>query len=88
MNKGDRGPKIPLDDNVVFFPGATTQDYEPDQILALCMKLNLKHIIIVGVDDEDREVFKSSTADANEILWLLRRTEHKLMNLMDSYYGD
>lgn len=65
---------------VVSFRGVTKLDLNPDQTLE-GLKGQLKGFVLMGYDLEDREFFSSTYADGGDVLWLMERFKHMLMEL-------
>ena len=72
-----------MTDNVTRFPGTTTLDLAPDTLLTEAVG-QLSDVVIVGFNHDGEFWFASSSADAAEVVWLLERTKHKLMQTTDA----
>lgn len=69
--------------DVIRFPGNTRLDLDPDVLLKEASEHGLREVVICGFDQEGNEYHASSVSDAGEVLWILRRCEHALMQLAD-----
>lgn len=66
--------------NVIPIGCITKLDLPPDQILEQAVG-KLKGVVVLGYDTDGKEYFASSYADGGDMLWLLKRCEHALMNI-------
>lgn len=66
---------------VILFPGITRLDLPPNRVLEEALKEGLSSVVILGYDSEGVEYFASSIADGADVLWLMMRTELKLLNI-------
>lgn len=66
--------------NVILFSGITRLPLPPDRILESAIG-QLESVVIFGYDKEGEEYFASSIADGGEVLWLMKRTELKLLTV-------
>jgi hypothetical protein len=73
----------PLPENVVLFPGVTAKDFDPDVMLQVARRIGLSQVVILGYDKEGAEYFSSSVSDGPEVVWMLERAKHFLMNVVD-----
>jgi len=70
------------DDNVVTFSGVTYLDTPPDRILQEAIG-KMAGVVVIGLNKDGSEVFKSSYADGPEVLWLLERMKKRLLETVD-----
>lgn len=64
---------------VIKFPGSTTLDIPPDNVLDGA-KGELKTAIVMGYDKEKRIWLSASTADKATLLLLIEQIKFKLLN--------
>lgn len=69
---------------IITFPGLTSLDIEPDEILEQA-KGKLQVAIVCGVDADGNQYLSSSVADGGQIIWQLERAKHLLMCIADEY---
>jgi hypothetical protein len=72
---------------LIKYNGITRLDLPVQQILDTASE-GLDHkegIVILGYDKEGETYFASSLADGREVLWLLQRAIH---DVMDNYVGE
>lgn len=69
--------------NVIRFNGITSLDSMAEAILEQASEADLAGCVIIGYRQDGTEYFASSYADGGEVLWLLRRAEHKLMGIVE-----
>lgn len=67
---------------VLRFTGVTRHDLPADQVLEDALG-KLDSAIVIGYDTEGGEYFCSSLADGGEVLWLLERCKHQLLQIAD-----
>ena len=65
---------------IVSFRGITRFDLDPDQVLEN-NKGDLKHVVILGYDKDDKFVFASSMADGGDVVWMLELAKLKLYKI-------
>lgn len=63
---------------VVSFRGITRLDLDADRTLE-SLKEQLKGFILIGYDLADNLVFSSTYADGGDVLWLIEKAKHLLM---------
>lgn len=68
--------------NVIPFNGITKLDLDPDMVLEN-NKGQFKGLILIGLNEDDEEVFASTYADGGTVLWLLERMKLKLLRIVD-----
>lgn len=68
---------------VVDLPVITTLDLNPERVLAGAMEERLKGVVVIGFTEDGQEYFASSYADGGDVIWHLRRAEHRLMQAVD-----
>ncbi|AJD83143.1 putative cysteine synthase [Paracoccus phage vB_PmaS-R3] len=68
--------------NVVSGPFVSRIDTQPDRILQGAIG-QLQSVVVIGYDLDGAEYYASSIADGPNALWLIRRTEHKLIGIVD-----
>ena len=66
------------ENNVIEFNGITKLDIPADRVLENA-KGKLKHVVILGWDEDDNELFACTMADGGDLLWLLERAKFRLM---------
>lgn len=66
--------------NVIPIGCVTSLDLPADQILESAIG-KLEGVVVLGYDKDGHEYFASSYADGGDMLWLLKRCEHALMNI-------
>ena len=69
-----------MTDNVVNFPS----DFGDAAIIDVLHRAGIKEFVLVGYDREGMERIVSDLEDCGDILWHLRRTEHKIMRAVDN----
>jgi hypothetical protein len=74
-----------MNDNVVDFPGPTTVDIPPNQVLQKAIEADLASVIVVGVDKDGKFYLAMSNASIPECGWQL---EIAKTILMDAAIGD
>lgn len=73
---------------IIPFKGITKLDLDPDTILE-SLKGRLDGFVILGYEKDSgdtrasTEFFSSTYADGGQVMWLLERCKHKLMNIAD-----
>ena len=67
------------DDNVIRFPGATTLNLDPDEILKANIG-TLDGFVLCGYTKEGEEFFGSTYADPATANWLLDRCKQAIFN--------
>jgi hypothetical protein len=70
--------------NVVPFPGVTSLDTPPERVLEVAAERELDEIVIIGCRKDGGFYFASSFADGGDVIWLLERAKHKLMQITDN----
>ena len=65
---------------IISFRGLTKLDLDPDQLLEN-NKGDLKNVVILGYDHEDKFIFASSMADGGDVLWMLELAKLKLYKI-------
>jgi hypothetical protein len=70
--------------DVVNLTQPTKLDGSPQRILDAALEANLKHVVVVGYDQEGNEYFASSYADGANAAWALQRGCVKLLRLPDA----
>lgn len=65
--------------DVVDLNGVTSLDLDPDKVLEAA-KGNIDHVIVIGYHKDGSEYFASSTSYVPDIVWLLERYKHFLLN--------
>jgi len=68
--------------NVVVAPIVTTLEGRPDDALKHAIG-ELESVVVIGYTKSGEEYYASSIADGPNALWLIRRTEHKLIGIVD-----
>lgn len=71
---------------IIRFPGITSLDLNPDDVLSECMG-ELAEVVIVGVDKDGDRFFASSQANGGEVLWHLERAKFALMRIAEKLEG-
>ena len=72
---------------VLRFTGITSQDHQPEQILEMVMEQDLSEVVVIGTTSAGTFYFASSRSDAGDVLWLLERARHRLMQAVDDFQG-
>lgn len=65
---------------IISFRGLTKLDLDPDQLLEN-NKGDLKHVVVLGYDHEDKFIFASTMADGGDVLWMLELAKLKLYKI-------
>jgi hypothetical protein len=65
--------------NIVYLDTITNLDIPPDRVLDGAMT-KLDSVVVLGYDKDANEYFASSSGDMTEVLWLMERFRHKLLN--------
>jgi hypothetical protein len=73
--------------DIIMSPAVTSLNLNPDLVLNQATKDGLTDVIIIGYDNDGDEYFKSSISDGGTALWLLQRSIHRLMRLLDDVAG-
>lgn len=73
---------------IIRFPGVSRLDLNPNVILEEALKKGLQSAVVIGFDGEGEDFFSSSVADAGDVLYFLRRAEHRLMRMIDEQSGE
>ncbi len=68
---------------VIIMPVVSTIDQPAERILQEAIKTGMKHVVIVGYDDDGKEYFASSYADGGDALWALQRASLRLLRIAD-----
>lgn len=66
------------EDNVVDFPGSTTLDLDPDDVLRSALA-KLDGVVILGVDKDGDYYFASSLGNTREVLWMVEQFKRFLL---------
>lgn len=69
-------------DNIIPFPGVTSLDLAPNQILDNAPR-DLESAVIVGYDADGELYFASSVSAGPEVLWLLEKAKKALLEVGD-----
>lgn len=72
---------------IINFPGITRLDLDPQRVLSSALEDGLEAVIVLGLDKDGAFYFASSAPDSPEVLWFLRKAEHKLMQMEDELEG-
>jgi hypothetical protein len=67
------------EDNVVVFNNNTFGKIDPDEILKAAKKKKWEMLILIGLDDEDNCILRSSTGDYGEILVAIEVIKAKIV---------
>ncbi len=62
----------------------TKLDLPAERILRRAMEADLKHVVIIGYDQEGGEYFASTYADGAQVVWHCERAIFKLMVIADA----
>lgn len=73
---------------LIDLPVITTLDLDPEQVLRRAQAAGLQGVVVLGYDRDGKEYIASSYADGGNMLWLLRRAEHRLMKTVDQMAGE
>lgn len=87
MSAARIGRITPKPSNVVPLSLVTTQDLSPDLLLWRALG-ELSEVVIIGFDSDGAEYFASSKGNGPDVLWLIERSRHKLMTIVDEQTGD
>ena len=71
------------ENNVVDLDCETLLDIPAEKMLDAAKDAKLKHVIIIGEDEDGEEYFTSSTSDLALINWLLDRTKQAVLYMAD-----
>lgn len=81
---GCRIGKIKLKKSNVHILDVVTKHNIPAQrVLLSALEHGLESVVLTGYDNEGKEYFASSIADGGEALWLLKRCEKSLLEVVD-----
>ena len=69
--------------DIINFNGTTTNDIPSGQVLEEAKKAGVTCVIVLGYDVNGNEYFASSSANADELLWLLERAKRQLLSFFD-----
>jgi len=65
--------------NIIGFPGATTLDIDPDNVLSANIG-QYKAVVLIGYNHDDEECFASSVGDLAECLWLAEKFKQFILS--------
>lgn len=65
--------------DIIPFPGSTTLNIDPRQVLEGALKANLKEAIVIGTDENGYFYLASSEGRAPDINWLLDQAKEYLL---------
>lgn len=71
--------------NVVKFTGITRLPVPVSDVLQGANDAELSEVVICGYDAEGDMYFASSEPDGPSVLWLLRQTEKRLLDICEEY---
>lgn len=60
--------------NVTFMPAST--NFTPEQALSSAKNCKLKEVLIIGYDEDDQLVIRSSKMDRADALWMIKEAEN------------
>lgn len=69
--------------DVVDFPGVTTIDSTPEEVLTLAKDWGMVHCIVVGWSENGELRFGGSTCNTADIVLLLERAKHQSMLMLE-----
>lgn len=69
-------------DNVVEFPGTTTNDITPEKVLTKAAENNLSSCVVVGWTANDELYLSSSSGEAKEIFLLFELARAELLDMI------
>ena len=69
--------------NVVDLDCATLLDIPAEKMLTAAIDANLKHILIIGEDQDGEEHLATSTSDLALIVWMLERAKLEILRMAD-----
>lgn len=73
-----------MSDKVVPFPGITRLDTPPEQVLGYAVEAKLTECVVIGFAEDGSFYFASSSPDGPDVLWLMERARHRLMQITDA----
>lgn len=74
--------------NVIDLPVISRLDYPAEKILSDALDAGLMGVVVVGYTQDGQEYVATSYADGGDVLWLLRRAEHRLMLTVDEIIAE
>ena len=69
--------------DVVSLGVQTTLEIPPEKVLRGAIEAKLTEVVIVGVDENGKRYFATSTGYGPDTLWHLQRAIHRLMQVAD-----
>lgn len=69
---------------IIAFPGETTLDLLPANVLAEAGKLEFSRVVVIGVLVDGEEYVSCSNADGGVFLWDVERAKHRMMRAVDA----
>lgn len=75
-------------DNIVFFPGITKLNHNPETILKFASQEKFKRVIIIGLLEDGQEYIAVSAADGGDFLWDVERAKFRLLRIADDDVND
>ena len=70
-------------ENVVPLDIVSSHDIDPQRVLVNALNKRLTNVVVLGYRADGDEFFATSYADGANLLWLLKRGEHRLMQIID-----
>ena len=70
--------------DVVDLPVITSLDLDPRRVLAKALEAGLSEVVIIGHTKDGDEYFASSISDGGSVVWMLERTNLKLLRIGDA----
>lgn len=71
--------------NVVNLPVITRLDLDPERVLQAALDEGMTGVVVIGFDADGDEYFASSYANGADVLWLMKRCEKRLLDVVDEY---
>lgn len=72
-----------MTDNVTILPVIHTLDLPAERVLQGALAQGLTEVVILGVTADGSEYFAHSKAHGGDVLWLMERFKHRLMEDAD-----
>lgn len=70
-------------ENVETLQIASRHNIDPLPVLINAINRKLTAVVIIGYDEDGEEFFATSYADGADFLWLLKRAEKQILDIVD-----
>ena len=72
-----------MSNNIVDWPHPTRLDVPAAKVLTTALEDGLVEVLVIGVDENGREYFRSSVASGPLALWHIERAKLRLLRVVD-----